>query len=187
MIHGRAGPAVAAAVVLVVYTAVARVPRAAGARAAARRRPAFHAFLVRRLGDPRSPFTFLARLTLRPLAAPSFARFWREWNPPLAYVLLYFVYRPVRRHLPRRAALFLTFVASGFVLHDLPANGADVLRGRIDLSGSLLLALFGVLALATDALGMDLSRRPAWVRVLANGTLVAAGFALRRAVLAMIS
>jgi hypothetical protein len=67
--------------------------RTSGA-ASAGGRPNFHEFLVRRLGSPCRPFHFFANAFLRPLTAPSFGGFWREWNPPLGDVLLFGVYRP---------------------------------------------------------------------------------------------
>jgi hypothetical protein len=48
-----------------------------------------------------------------PLLAPSFAGFWRRWNPVWGYYLLYWCYRPARRVLPRAAAVLVTFAASG--------------------------------------------------------------------------
>lgn len=55
--------------------------------------PNFHEFLMHRLDHPRNLAQFGAAFFLRPLEAGSFHEFWRRWNPPYQYVLLYFVYR----------------------------------------------------------------------------------------------
>jgi hypothetical protein len=187
LIQGRPGPAVAAVLMVAAMVTAAAAPQTSlRDRAPAARRPGFHAYLLRRAGTPRRPMTFLYNLLLRPLTAGSFAGFWRDWNPPLGYVLLFFVYRPARRLLPRPIATHLTFLASGLI-HDLAANAGDLLRGtgRVDLSGTLLLAIFGILTVASEAAGMDLSHRPGWVRGAANAGLLAAGFAMRRLLLSM--
>jgi hypothetical protein len=185
--HGRAAPGIAAALVVSAMVAIAwgKSPRS-GARstASSSRRPNFHQFLVRRLGSPRRPLHFLINCFVRPLTATSFAGFWRAWNPPLAYVLLFFIYRPLSRLVPRPVARYVAFLASG-VLHDVVANGDDLLRGRVDPSGTVLFAILGMITLMTDAVGMDLSRRPAWARMAANLSLLTAGFALRHVVLAV--
>lgn len=58
---------------------------------------------------------------IKPFGASSFARFWRQWNPVYGYFLFYYSYRPLSRVMPRAPAMMATFVACGFLLHDLPA------------------------------------------------------------------
>ena len=50
--------------------------------------------------------------------------------------LRYFSYRPLRRALPRPAAMFVTFIACGFLLHDLPAGSSRGINGPPSSSGS---------------------------------------------------
>ncbi|MGH3426661.1 MAG: hypothetical protein ACRDQZ_03690, partial [Mycobacteriales bacterium] len=97
-----------------------------------RQTPGFHEFIARRLGPPSKPLRLLGRFFLTPLGARSFADFWRLWNPVYGYVLLFFVYRPLRRWIPRPAAVYLTFLASCFLLHDLPFSlSAYLARGHV--------------------------------------------------------
>jgi hypothetical protein len=96
-------------------------------------------------------------LFVRPLAAPSFGAFWRRWNAPYGYVLLYFAYRPLRRHLRPALATCCAFLASGFFLHDCIANGGDLLRGQVALPATLLFATFGAMVLLGEAFHIDLS------------------------------
>lgn len=74
-------------------------------------------FRLGRRGGREAWFNFF----VKPFGARSFAAFWRQWNPVYGYYLYYFCYRPLARRLPRPAAMLITFVACGFVLHDLPA------------------------------------------------------------------
>ena len=41
--------------------------------------------------------------------------FWRLWNPIFGYVLIFFVYRPLRRRMPRPVAVYRTFLTSGLL------------------------------------------------------------------------
>jgi hypothetical protein len=61
--------------------------------------------------------------------ASSFAEFWRYFNPVYGYVLYYYSYRPLRRALQRPAAMWLTFVVCGFLLHDLVGWPLDATSG----------------------------------------------------------
>lgn len=153
-----------------------------------RKRPGFHQFLVQRLGEPRHVVRFVGNWFLRPLCAPSFPAYWRYWNPVYGYVLLFYVYRPLRRFLPRPAAVCLTFLVSGFLLHDLPFSlSADLARGKMPVPAvTILFAIFGAFALIGEALHINLSRRPAWVRAAANLCWLGAGFALRKIIVAAL-
>lgn len=103
---------------------------------------------------------------VRPFGARSFADFWRFWNPVYGYFLLYFVYRPLARVLPRRVATIITFVSCGLVLHDVPAW---LFSRRILPPGATLAFLFfGVVVVVSDALHMDLSTWPRWARAATN-------------------
>jgi len=152
------------------------------------RTPGFHVFISRRLGDPRHPVRFLRNFFLGPLCSRSFGEFWRLWNPIFGYVLIFFIYRPLRRRMPRPVALYLTFLASGFLLHDLPFNlSADLYRGRLELPAvTLLFAVFGALALLSEGLRIDLSRFPPWTRAASNLGWLTAGYGLRHVLLILI-
>src|SRR5215207_840968 len=110
-----------------------------------RKIPGFHNFIVRRVGEPKHVLRFARNRFVRPLCASSFSKFWNYWNPVYGYVLLFYMYRPARRFLPRPVAVFLTFLASGFLLHDLPFNiSADIYRSRLAVpSVTILFAIFG--------------------------------------------
>lgn len=148
-----------------------------------RGKPGFHQFLVQRLGEPRHVGRFVANWFLRPLCATSFRGFWRYWNPVYGYVLLFYVYRPLRRFLPRPLATYLTFLASGFLLHDLPFNSRG---GLATPAVTILFAIFGAFVLAEEALHIDLSRYPAPLRAAANLGWLGAGFALRKVIVAAL-
>jgi hypothetical protein len=137
--------------------------------------------MVQRLGNPKWPLSFLCNFFVRPLCAGSFAGFWQRWNPPFIYVCLFYVYRPLRLILPRTIATLVTFLVSGFVLHELPfGDGIAIVSGSLKVPKvALLLAIFGCLALISSALRLDFTDRPAWVRAGSNLLLLASGFAIR--------
>jgi hypothetical protein len=123
------------------------------------------------------------------LGARSFADFWRLWNPVYGYVLLFFVYRPLRQRLPRPAAVYLTFLVSGFLLHDLPFSlSGDLARGQVAFPAvTLLFAVFGALALLSEALRLDLARYPWWLRAASNLAWLAIAFGVRALVLVALA
>jgi hypothetical protein len=102
---------------------------------------------------------------LRPPSARRFVCWVLEaLEPPFLYVYCSSCIAPLRLYFPRPAALFATFLVSGFVLHDIPfGNRIDIFRGRPEVPQvTLLLGIFGLLALVTAALRIDLSPQPSW-------------------------
>src|SRR5215203_1711587 len=99
---------------------VRRLPGSQSSITLMKKIPGFHTFILRQVGDPKHVWRFARNWFVRPLSANSFSRFWYCWNPVYGYPLLFYVYRPLRRPLPRSCAVLLTFMVSGFFLHDLP-------------------------------------------------------------------
>jgi D-alanyl-lipoteichoic acid acyltransferase DltB (MBOAT superfamily) len=128
-------------------------------------RLSFRQYLRRRLG-PVGGRTAWFNFFIRPFGAPSFAIFWRRWNPVYGYFLYYYSYRPLTRILPRPAAMLITFVACGFVLHDLPAW--LFVRRVLPPGATIAFVFFGAGAIASERLHMDLSRWPVAGRAAAN-------------------
>jgi D-alanyl-lipoteichoic acid acyltransferase DltB (MBOAT superfamily) len=119
-------------------------------------------FRLGRHGGSEAWFNFF----IKPFGARSFAEFWRLWNPVYGYFLYYYCYQPLRRIVPRPVAMVATFIACGFLLHDLPAW---LFTGRVLPPGATIaFAFFATGAIASDATHMDLSRIPIWVRVITN-------------------
>lgn len=114
------------------------------------------------LGDGRS----LRNMLQRSFGAASFAGFWQYWNPIWGYGLGRYVYAPLRRVLPPAVAFILTFAISGG-LHDLATMA-------VSWSAAFLFTpwftLMGMGAVLGRAAGMDLAKRPFWVRVGVNLT-----------------
>ena len=108
---------------------------------------------------------------IRPFGARSFAEFWRLWNPVYGYFLVYFVYRPASRRMPRPVAVMLTFVACGLVLHDLPAWLFT--RRILPPGATIAFTFFGIGVVVTEALRMNLARWPVLVRAAVNLTYLA--------------
>jgi D-alanyl-lipoteichoic acid acyltransferase DltB (MBOAT superfamily) len=108
---------------------------------------------------------------IKPFDASSFAQFWRLWNPVYGYFLYYYSYRPLSRILPRSLAMLTTFVACGFVLHDLPAWLFS--RRFLPPGATIAFVFFGLGAVASERLKMDLSRWPVTARAAVNVIYIA--------------
>jgi hypothetical protein len=140
-----------------------------------RRRPlGLSAYLTRLLG--KSPGEQARTWLKRTWAAPDVTTFWRYWNPVYGYVLDRCIYRRLRRVVPRPFAMWLTFVACGFLLHDL--IGWLLARHLRLPEMTLLFAIFGSVAVASEVLGANWSRLALSVRIVVNVAWLAGCFAV---------
>lgn len=112
------------------------------------------------LGDGRS----LRNMLQRAFGAASFAGFWQQWNPIWGYGLGRYVYAPLRQVLPPAAAFILTFAVSGG-LHDLATMAVSRAPAFLFTPWFMLLSIGAVLGRVA---GMDLAKRPFWVRAGVN-------------------
>ncbi|MCB8983757.1 MAG: acyltransferase [Ardenticatenaceae bacterium] len=112
------------------------------------------------LGDGRS----LRNMLQRSFGAASFAGFWQFWNPIWGYGLGRYVYAPLRRALPPAAAFILTFAISGG-LHDLATMAV---RWSPAFLFTPWFTLLGMGAVVGRVAGMDLGKRPFWLRASVN-------------------
>jgi hypothetical protein len=129
-----------------------------------RQRIPLRTYLDYRLGRGQPWWRQTYTVLVRPLAAPSFAEFWRTWNPVWGYYLSVWCYRPARRVLPHTAAVMVTFTASGLA-HNLLAA---LLSHRLNPFVTVWFVLNGAVTVTSEALRMDLSRLPAPARVVVN-------------------
>ncbi len=128
-------------------------------------RPSLNRYLRFRLGN-KGGWSAWFRFFIKPFGASSFAQFWRQWNPVYGYFLYYYSYRPLSRIVPRPAAMLSTFIACGFLLHDLPVW---VLTGRVLPPGATIaFTMFGMGALLGERFHMDLSTSPIPARAAVN-------------------
>ncbi len=133
-------------------------------------RPSLNQYLRFRLGNKggwRAWFNFF----IQPFGAASFAQFWRLWNPVYGYYLYYFSYSPLSRVMPRDAAMLTTFVACGFLLHDLPAWVFT--RAVLPPGATIAFMMFGLGAVLGERFHMDLSSWPILARAAVNVAYVA--------------
>jgi hypothetical protein len=130
----------------------------------ARQQISIRAYLEYRLGRGQPWWRQSYNALVGPLTAPSFAGFWRSWNPVWGYYLWYWCYRPARRVLPRPAAVMVTFTASGLA-HNLLAV---LLSHRLNPFVTVWFLVYGAVAVVGEALHMNLSRLPAAARIAVN-------------------
>jgi len=110
----------------------------------------------------------------RSLGAPTFAGFWRYWNPVFGYLLGRYVFKPFRRVMPAPMALVGTFIVCGGV-HDAVTA---IVRGAPAFLFTPWFAFLGIGVIGGNAIGLDFSNKPWIVRAAANLTYLAACLAL---------
>jgi len=130
-----------------------------------RPRVTFSKYLARRLGSKGGSAAWF-NFFIKPFGATSFAQFWRLWNPIYGYYLYYYSYRPLAKIMPRPAAVLITFAVCGFALHDLPAWA--VTRRVLPPGATIAFIMFGLGAVISEGLHMDLSAWPAAGRAVVN-------------------
>jgi hypothetical protein len=118
----------------------------------------------------------LGNMLRRSFGAPSFAGFWRHWNPVRGYWLARLAFRPARRWVPREAAVVWTFAVSGFA-HDLVIIGV---RRSFVLIFTPWFLLVGAGVIAGARAGMDLSRLPWLARAVVHVGFIGACFLVVR-------
>lgn len=105
------------------------------------------------------------------LFAPSFREFWQRWNPLWSYYILFYVYRPLSRILPKRLAGLFTFVVSGF-LHDCVAMA---LTADFSIVMTAIFSSWGIIILGEDLVVTQNFRPPILLRPLYQLFCLSAG------------
>lgn len=140
-----------------------------------KKRISFKEFTLRRMRNPTGPWDGLRQMLVLSFGARSFADFWRYWNPVYHYFLLNWIYRPMRKFLPRPIAILVSFGFCGFFFHDLFLLPFT----RIPLI-TLWFLLLGAGVTISEALHMDLHDRPLSFRVAVNVLYILGLFELAR-------
>lgn len=52
--------------------------------------------------------------------AKTYREFWWYWNPTYGFFLGKYIYKPLRKYLPKSISVVFTFLVCGLILHDLP-------------------------------------------------------------------
>jgi len=110
--------------------------------------------------------------------AKSFTDFWRYWNPLYHYFLSYWIYKPLRKILPRSLAVILSFAFCGFFFHDILVI---LFTGKPLITIWFVLLGFGVVV--SEATHMDLSNRPVSVRIAVNIAYLGGFFEIARRII----
>lgn len=140
-----------------------------------RKRLTVRAFVLHRLGNPQGPWSAVKKMFSLSFGAKSFTEFWRYWNPLHHYYLTYYVYKPLRKILPRSIAVIFTFTFCGFFLHDLV---------HISFTGIPLITvwflLFGIGVIIGEIFNMDMSSRSSTFRVIIHLVYLVVSFEIAR-------
>lgn len=131
-------------------------------------------YILHRNGVPAGARGSMRNMLHRSFGAPTFAGFWRHWNPIFGYALGRYVYSPLRRFIPAALALVLTFVFCG-ALHDLVTMAV---RGAPAFLFTPWFLLLGIGVLLGRVAGLDLAGRSWGVRAAVNAAYVLACLAV---------
>ncbi|HKK80433.1 MAG TPA: MBOAT family O-acyltransferase [Phaeodactylibacter sp.] len=137
-------------------------------------RPTYRQYERKKLGYRDGTLSGLLYMCRQAFTSPTFAGFWRNWNPLFSYYLLYFCYLPLRKRLPRFIALTVTFALSGAV-HDMAATLA---RAEAYLVFTGTFTLFGLWVVVEERLRLRLDGLPVIVKFLYHLGLIVSGFCL---------
>lgn len=121
-------------------------------------------YIIYRNGVPAGARGGIRNMFYRSFGAPTFAGFWRHWNPVFSYGLGRYIYSPLKRVMPSALALVATFAFCG-ALHDLVTIAA---RGAPAFLFTPWFFLLGTGVVLGRAMGVDLSGRPWLVRAAVN-------------------
>ena len=83
--------------------------------------------------------------------APTFRRFWQNWNPLWSYYLLYYLYQPMSKKLSQQTATFFTFLLSGFI-HDCVAM---IIMSKPSIIMTLSFSIAALIVLLEKRLGVS--------------------------------
>ena len=127
-------------------------------------RPRLSKYVSLKLGGVEGELPRLKYMLKKSFTASNFRSFWNAWNPIYSYVLMYFIYKPIRRILPRPLAVVITFIANG-LFHDLMVF---LILGRSDLVITKLFLVYGLMVVIETVVGLSLTNRKTLVVVLYN-------------------
>lgn len=141
--------------------------------------PTLGRYLSAQLGTG-SPSQLFARMLRQSFGASTFTSFWRHWNPIYGYFLAYYVFTPLSRVLSRPLSLVLTFMVSGFALHDLLLWPAFLITsGKLPFPiVTLAFAILGTVVLAAERYGLTLSSLTRTARASVHAGVILSAFAV---------
>ncbi len=121
-------------------------------------------YILRRNGLPAGARGSLRNMLYRSLGAPTFAAFWRYWNPVFGYALGRYVFAPLKLVIPSALALIVTFVFCG-AIHDLVTM---IVRRSSAFFFTPWFFSLGVGVLLGRIAGLDFSTKPWPIRAAVN-------------------
>ena len=125
-------------------------------------KPSLSQYINRRLGGTKGEIAQLKYMLKHSFSAPNFRSFWIVWNPIFSYVLLYYVYKPIRRLLPSSLAQVITFVVNG-LFHDFMVY---LIMGVKGFTVTRLFGIYGVLVLIEGYLASKvIIKNKAWASI----------------------
>lgn len=81
-------------------------------------RPTLNQYISRKLDGVQGEIPRTIHIFKKSFTQGNFREFWNVWNPIYSYILTFFVYKPLRRLIPKTLALLVTFVTNG-LFHDI--------------------------------------------------------------------
>mgnify|MGYP006168997147 CR=1 FL=1 len=112
------------------------------------------------IGHPQS----LSRNLNRSLGAKNFSSFWNYWNPIFGYYLGLKIFKPLKRFLPPKLSLVITFIFCGLI-HDVVTI---LFRGQTSFLFSCWFLLMAIAVIISNYFNQNLAQYPWVVRSISN-------------------
>ena len=117
-------------------------------------------YLTRKFGNKKGSFDMIIYMLRTSFQSSTFKKFWQQWNPLWSYFLIYYMYKPLIKFIPRNFAILITFSISGF-FHDCVAS---IISKKMIFILTPTFLLFGVVILIERKMGFNLDAFPKYFR-----------------------
>ncbi|MGB3367806.1 MAG: MBOAT family O-acyltransferase [Acidaminobacteraceae bacterium] len=127
-------------------------------------KPTLGKYISRKLGGVEGELPRLRYMLIKSFTAQNFRLFWNAWNPIYSYILLYYVYKPSRKILPKYIALLLTFAVNG-LFHDVMVF---IILKSTNFIITKLFVTYGLIVILETVMNFTLFNQKSIKRVLYN-------------------
>ncbi|MDX1774783.1 MBOAT membrane-bound O-acyltransferase family protein [Oceanihabitans sediminis] len=131
-------------------------------------------YVKKRNGVPLGNSKSLPNNIYRALGAKNFSSFWNYWNPIFGYYLGIYIFKPLKKKVPKEIALLATFIFCGMV-HDAVTIAV---RWKVSFFFTIWFVLMGIALIITRYFNQNVNKQIWAIRALINLSIIALCFIL---------